>query len=705
MELMDDLSRSLVAEENGASRLTGARPQLTGPARVPAQQVPWYTPEQPPRIAGPSANLPAQQVPWYTPESPPQLAAPAESPARGPIARAAGMGGRLAGGATALLAGGAAATEAAAGTVAANPDYFKTSIGDDGLAANIMAAGQAPQRIADVAREQPTTARSQNGALNVPVIAQMAAGNSTAGAGRGSVNPPSAIADVARSVTAPQYDDTYRAANLTNNLNQAYREGDPIGQIIAQKLGQQDGAQQAAPRYLAAQTGGIIGGGDTTYAPGQAARTEPYKTADGRTIDPNDANLSAADSAMIAQHRTANAQTLAAMEQAQRTNPLAGAVQIIRPGNDVSYAVQAPNRMVEIDAPAYAAYQGAMDKNPQLASRMQMTERGMTLGGDLAPPDVIGGGDAAVQKYAQALQQNNVNQADPLAAKTASEVAIKQAENQGRIEAARIAAQGHIDAAKVTNGPGDADRPATAPVLGVPVPTVAPWSGQGSKDAAKIMAAQIASGGKEVEKDGDAARAAALAAQRAKQFIALNEKVSTGGPMDRIGVTRSLQGMGTDYGTMESLTAKLAPSERIPGSGATSDFDAKQFERATVGVDKPLETNKKIANAIVAQAQQAQDYANFRQTYLEQNRTLQGADRYWKEYADKNPIFDPKKEGSFDLNPGRKDWREHFAPKSDAPAGGQGSAAKPTVSIGQVVDGHVYKGGDPRQQSSWEAAK
>lgn len=479
MELIDDeVSRSLTRT---GSESSGAR-RLAGPARVPALQAPLYTPEQPPRIAGPSGNLPAQQVPWYTPEQPPRLAAPAESPAPGPIARAAG---RLAGGAAGLLAGGAAATEAATGTVAANPDYFKTSIGDDGLAANIMSAAQSPQRIADVAKGQPTTARSQSGALNVPVIAQMGRGASgdwaamsDAGAGRGSVNPPNVQpSPIAALASAPRYDDTYRADNLRNNQNQAYREGDPIGQIIAQRLGPQDGAQEQAPRYLAAQIGGIIGGGDTTYSPGMAPRTSPFQTADGRKIDPNDANLSQADSALISQYKAQNAQALADIERQQRTNPLAGAVQIIRPGNDVSYAVQGRDRMIEIGGDDFDAYQSALARNPQMGSQMQMTEGGMRIGGLLAPPDLADAGPEALQKFAQAKQQSVQNAADPLAADTAAKIAVEEAKGKNALAVAqaqnqagkvppgyRMAADGQ-SMEKIPGGPADLGKALPSPAV------------------------------------------------------------------------------------------------------------------------------------------------------------------------------------------------------------------------------------------------
>ena len=222
-------------------------------------------------------------------------------------------------------------------------------------------------------------------------------------------------------------------------------------------------------------------------------------------------------------------------------------------------------------------------------------------------------------------------------------------------------------------------QPSGLPILGVPAPAVLPWQNQTNpRDANKVKAAEQTRGAKEIEKDIDAAKKERDAAAAAKRFIELNDKVATGGLVDRMGVTRGLQSLGSDYAEMEAITAKLAPAMRQEGSGSTSDFDGKQFERATVGVDKPKAANKNIAQAVIARAQNAEEYADFRQTYFEQNGTLQGADRYWKEYANKNPIFDPSKPGTFELNNKRKPWSEHFKSANPAkPAGATGSGLSP----------------------------
>lgn len=177
--LIGELSRALVPYDPAVNAGASPLPRIAGPAPVPAIQAPWYTPEAPPRLGAPSA---------------------------GPISRAAGMSPGAA-----VLAGGAAATAAAGGTVAANPDYFTSSIGDDGLAANILTASRdnapvapasPPQRIADVAA----------GLMPVSLSAQRGGASGDWENAPAAANPPQKIADVAPATTDSNPADARLAA-------------------------------------------------------------------------------------------------------------------------------------------------------------------------------------------------------------------------------------------------------------------------------------------------------------------------------------------------------------------------------------------------------------------------------------------------------------------------------------------------------------
>ena len=149
----------------------------------------------------------------------------------------------------------------------------------------------------------------------------------------------------------------------------------------------------------------------------------------------------------------------------------------------------------------------------------------------------------------------------------------------------------------------------------------------------------------------------------------------TGGLSDRIPGGQWVQSVSNDaYNEMQAIAARLTPSMREAGSGATSDFDAKMFQRGTVGVDKPKPVNDVIAQGLIKRAKLAQDYADFRSTYLEQNGTLTGANEHWNKYVKAHPIFDPAKPNAPAINEARVEWRDYFgkpAENTQAPTGAQ----------------------------------
>lgn len=281
----------------------------------------------------------------------------------------------------------------------------------------------------------------------------------------------------------------------------------------------------------------------------------------------------------------------------------------------------------------------------------------------------------AIQARQQAAAQQQQFQAQQSQLARQQQLDIANAARESR--EAMAADRNTLLAALKGQSEGQADA-TPSPVLGVPLPTVFPWANQSNeRDKNKVRAAEGARGSKEIEKDNDAARKEQLLANKASQFLALNAKVDTGGVLDKVAPGRWVKGFDSDYASMEGLAAELIPGMREPGSGSTSDLDLKMFERATFGVGKPKQTNDNIGRAMMARAKQAQDYVEFRNTYLEQNGTLQGADRYWADYTKKNPIFDPAQAAEFGLNAKRQDWRGFFSSPNQQ-AGTQGSVAQPT---------------------------
>lgn len=201
--------------------------------------------------------------------------------------------------------------------------------------------------------------------------------------------------------------------------------------------------------------------------------------------------------------------------------------------------------------------------------------------------------------------------------------------------------------------------------LGLPVPPTNPFD---NPNLDKIGRRQLATslqkqGQKELDDLGGEISKERLMVNDMKRFTDLNATTDTGGLMGTA-IPRTLRSLvDPKVAEMQSLTAKVAPNMRPEGSGATSNYDAQQFERATVGVDKPRETNTNIAKARSFALENKQNYKTFKEEYLSTFGHTRGADGAWQEYLDANPIFDPAKQ-DFSLNKKRRGWKEFFADRA-----------------------------------------
>ncbi|MFZ5667969.1 MAG: hypothetical protein ACOY4K_00595 [Pseudomonadota bacterium] len=150
------------------------------------------------------------------------------------------------------------------------------------------------------------------------------------------------------------------------------------------------------------------------------------------------------------------------------------------------------------------------------------------------------------------------------------------------------------------------------------------------------------------------AEAADLQSRRAEQFIALNRRTGTGGlralrpPLPEIAGGNAMLGdfvagmFGPDWDAMKSITAATAPKERVEGSGATSDFEARQMLFGFPSVDKRGDTNSAIARRIAIEQARTRARLAFFDTWSQKRGTLTGADQafnaWWTQYAPMNGL-------------------------------------------------------------------
>lgn len=119
-------------------------------------------------------------------------------------------------------------------------------------------------------------------------------------------------------------------------------------------------------------------------------------------------------------------------------------------------------------------------------------------------------------------------------------------------------------------------------------------------------------------------------AGQAQQFDTLNRQAGTG-PIYKIpGVSEVASMFNPRVAQMDALTARMAPAQRVPGSGTTSDRDLALFMKSVPSVDRPGEANAAIARDMQSSAKRREAYATFMDQYAKQNGTLMGAEEAYQ---------------------------------------------------------------------------
>lgn len=265
---------------------------------------------------------------------------------------------------------------------------------------------------------------------------------------------------------------------------------------------------------------------------------------------------------------------------------------------------------------------------------------------------------APAQRFGQYRDSTTAAQKANAAQSYAAAGASNALRDQRKAAVPAQAAQGAAPAAD--------DRRTLAGSLGVPLAERDPFAGMSEKSAEIFKRSLYKDAEKRLTDVAEAAASAQSMARDVKQFLELQQGVSMQGP-----VAGRVPAFTSDAQTMDAITARITPQMRQPGSGATSDFDARMFQMATVSRTKNDEANAAIGNAVILQAENAMAREQFMRDYLSVNGHLDGADRQWKRYIDANPIFDPKSGNVPKLNPARVPYQQFFgsgaAPAQPAP--------------------------------------
>lgn len=142
-------------------------------------------------------------------------------------------------------------------------------------------------------------------------------------------------------------------------------------------------------------------------------------------------------------------------------------------------------------------------------------------------------------------------------------------------------------------------------------------------------------------------------------------KIKTGGLYGMPGVGTVAQTIASatdqDISDFDTVSTKMQRNSYVPGEGQVSNYERQLFQRQTISLARPRETNQRIIDSFRAAAQNTKDYNQFMEEYFAVNKTMNGAQEYWNQYASKNPVIKQNEDGTISPVPNRVTYREFFA--------------------------------------------
>lgn len=131
---------------------------------------------------------------------------------------------------------------------------------------------------------------------------------------------------------------------------------------------------------------------------------------------------------------------------------------------------------------------------------------------------------------------------------------------------------------------------------------------------------------KQLTEARDSANMFSEVARQASEFGKMNTRTPTG-PIYKIPGAKTIGGFfDPNISRMEALTARMAPQQRVPGSGTTSDRDLALFLKAVPDVERMGGGNAGVEGDMNAMAERRRQRAYFLDRYAQQNGTLKGGE-------------------------------------------------------------------------------
>lgn len=150
-----------------------------------------------------------------------------------------------------------------------------------------------------------------------------------------------------------------------------------------------------------------------------------------------------------------------------------------------------------------------------------------------------------------------------------------------------------------------------------------------------------------------------------RRALQLNSEVRTGVSYGLPGVggaAKLLSGDRAKLNEFESIAARSAKQNRIPGDSNVSNADMAWMRLGTFSVDKEPITNENIIRFQLAQRQRDKDYYEYLQKYAAVNGAVgPHAQSEWRKYLEANPITTRDASGKIVLNENRIPYQQYFS--------------------------------------------
>ena len=162
-------------------------------------------------------------------------------------------------------------------------------------------------------------------------------------------------------------------------------------------------------------------------------------------------------------------------------------------------------------------------------------------------------------------------------------------------------------------------------------------------------------------------QAAEIALNNIEAKAKAKQGMGTGGaagmPVVGTPIQQILSATDPDYGNFDAVANKLQRLAYVPGEGQISNYERELFQRANIGIGRPIETNRRLLEAYKAAAQQDIERSKFYDRYFSANKQLNEAEAWYQYYLSQNPVLVDDGRGNLIFNRNRQSWENFYGSK------------------------------------------